>query len=428
MTERSLTFPTGGASSSTGGKQLKRNPIFGALIALVLVLTACDPPPPQSRGPEFDSGDLAGYEIENPTAIAIGPDGRLYVSSLEGRVDALTLDGTTVAEVENIATEADNGQILGLAVREESGSPAVYLSENFINGASNGDPFPNRIIRIGGSDWSERSVVVSGLPVSGHNHGTNALAFGADGRLYISQGGTTSSGAPSGPEDDRWLGWDETPLSGAILVADIDAPGFDGAVTYDRSDASAGTRQVSGDVAVWSPGHRNTYGMVFHSNGNLYAIDNGSSEPLPASADCDTLERPPDNDPDQLNLVVPEVYYGHPNRSRGQTDPGECVYIAPDDEDVDSNMLKLLPPSSNAIIEFRGGGAFDGEWDGDLIYGWWTGGEIRRLVMGDDGRTIEGEELLAEDLAAPIAMVQDATGTIFIAEFSGGISFLKPEE
>lgn len=406
---------------------MKRFPIIGALLAVALLVAACDPPPPQSRGPEFDQGDLTGYEVENPTAIVFGPDGRLYVSSLEGRIDALTLDGATVSAVENVTAEAENGQILGLAVRDEGGSPAVYFSENFINGASDGDPFPNRIVRIGGAGWDERSVVISGLPVSGHNHGTNALAFGADGRLYISQGGTTSSGAASEPDDDRWLGWDETPLSGAILVADIDAPGFDGAVVYDRSDASAETRQVSGDVAVWSPGHRNAYGMVFHSNGNLYALDNGSSEPLPASADCETLERPPENDPDQLNLVVAGAYYGHPNRSRGQDDPDQCVYIAPDDEDADANMLMLLPPSSNAIIEFRSD-AFDGEWQGDLIYGWWTGGEIRRLALATDGRTIEGEELLAEDLAAPIAMAQAADGTIFIAEFSGGISYIKPKE
>lgn len=405
---------------------MKKLRLLIALLSLAVVASACDPPEPVSVAEQFTRGLLAGYSVEEPTAIALGDDGRLYVASIEGRIDVLTIEGTSVVGVESITTEDENGQILGMAVHSEDGLPAVYFSENFINGESNGDPFPNRVVRISGSDWSEREVVISGLPVSGHNHGTNALAFDDDGLLYISQGGTTSSGAPSDEEDSRWLGWDETPLSGAILVADVTAPDFDGTVVYDRQEATAETRLVSGDVDVWSPGHRNTYGFVLHSNGNMYAIDNGSSEPLPASADCETLGPPPENDPDQLNLVVPGGYYGHPNRARGADNPEECVYVDPMDEGVEDNMLLLVPPSSNAVIEFNGAGAFDGEWDGDLVMAWWSGGEIRRLELEPDGRGIVGSEIIADGLLLPIAMAQRDDGVIFIAEFGAGISYLLP--
>jgi len=402
--------------------------LFGLMIALgAFALAACDPAPLPITEQEFERGTLDSYVVAQPTALAFGPDGRLYVASLDGAIDALTLNGTEVSDVEVVSTADENEQILGLAVRMEGAGPAVYFSENLILGGSNGDPFPNRIVRVAGERWGEREVVISGLPVSGHNHGTNALAFGGNGRLFIAQGGTTSSGAPSEPDDARWLGWDETPLSGAILVADIDGDGFDGAVTYDRQEASADTNQIGGDVRPWSTGHRNTFGFVIHSNGHMYSLDNGSSEPLPASRDCDTLEAPPDNDPDQLNLVVEGEYFGHPNRNRGRENPEECVFVSPEMEDRDEapNMLTLVPPSSNSIIEFRSE-VFDGEWDGDLIFAWWTGGEIRRLTLSPDGKSIEDRELVAADLGLPIAMAQAADGTIFIAEFSGKISYLKP--
>jgi hypothetical protein len=89
-------------------------------------------------------------------------------------------------------------------------------------------------------------------------------------------------------------------------------------------------------------------------------------------------------------------------------------------------MLLLIPPSSNSIIEFKGE-QFGGIWAGNLVYGWWSGGEIRRLILSTDGATVEDQQIVAEDFNLPIAMVQAQDGTIYVAEFGSGlISYLRP--
>jgi len=395
------------------------------LIVLSLLLVACDPPPPPVTDAEFATGPVEGVTLTQPTSIDFGPDGRLYVSEVLGRVLAITLseDGRSAIDVQTLAQPEEFEQVLGLAV-EASGD--VYVSDNYINGIGDG-PFANRVVRLPAPDFSSRETVISGLPVSGHNHGTNDLEFGPDGRLYIAQGGMTSSGAPSEPDDSRWLGWDETPLSGAILAADVTDPDFDGALVYDTDDATSETNLLSGDVEVFSPGHRNTFDIEFHSNGHLYSVDNGSSEPVPASLDCDTLGPPPDNDPDQLNVVTEGNYYGHANRNRGRSDPTQCENISPFDETPRAGMLRLIPPSTNSVLEIEAG-VFPDAWTGDLLIGWWSGGELRRMLLSGDGLSVESEEIVLQGVSAPISMVQDPiTGLIYVAEFAGGvITFLAP--
>ena len=392
-----------------------------AWLLLVVVVVACDPPLPAPTEVEFDTGRVEGARFTQPTSIVFGSDGRLYVSEVLGSIYALTLsdDGKSVLDIEQITTDDDFEQVLGLAFDTMGPEPAIYVSHNYINQTGDG-PLPNEIAKIHGEGFSEIDVVIWGLPVSGHNHGTNGLEFGPDGRLYISQGGATSSGAPAEPDNSRWLDWDETPLSGAILVADVNAPGFDGHVVYDRPEATSETNQISGDVHVWSPGHRNAFDLMFHSNGNMYSLDNGSSEPVPRSLDCDTLGPPPEDDPDQLNLVVEGEYYGHANRNRGRQDPSQCVNLSPFDETVDDGMLHLLPPSSDAIHEVHGP-VFPDSWQGDLLYAWWSGGELRRVMLAEDGRTVEGEDIVLQDLGGPIAIAQHPdTGIVYVAEFGGG--------
>lgn len=398
---------------------------------LFLLLLACGESGQPAAASLFERGVVEGIELEEPTAMVWGPDDRLYVAELAGRIVALTLDsgGRAVVDVEELAAPDDFNQILGLAFNSQEEEPGLYVSNNFVLGTSEGNPFPNEVVRLGGPDWSERRVVISGLPVSKHNHGTNALAFDDSGRLFIAQGGATPLGVPSTPDDDRWGDWDETPLSAALLVADLSDPDFDGALVYDRPEATAETNLVSGDVAVFAAGLRNMYDFVLHSNGNIYGIDNGSSEPVPASADCQAPAAPPDNDPDQVHLLLEGEYYGSPNRNRGREDARQCAYVPPSDETPEEHdMLRLVPPSSNAIIEFRGD-FFQGSWQGDLIYAWWSGGEIRRLPLSDDGTAVEGEETIGDGFSFPLAMVQAPNGTIYIAEFGGGvISYLAPQE
>jgi hypothetical protein len=51
------------------------------------------------------------------------------------------------------------------------------------------------------------------------------------------------------------------------------SPGFNGAIQYDA--LADGNPVNSVGVEVFDPGLRNPFGLVLHSNGYLYATDNG---------------------------------------------------------------------------------------------------------------------------------------------------------
>jgi large repetitive protein len=65
----------------------------------------------------------------------------------------------------------------------------------------------------------------------------------------------------------------ENYYSAATLVAYVKDPSFDGIITYDAEDDGA---PISGTgIEIFSSGTRNPFGIVLHSNGNLYGTDNG---------------------------------------------------------------------------------------------------------------------------------------------------------
>ena len=70
----------------------------------------------------------------------------------------------------------------------------------------------------------------------------------------------------------------ESFYSAALVVAQLSDPAFDGAITNDSPDDGA---PVGGyGIEVFSAGFRNPYGIVQHSNGNLYGTDNVSVSSL----------------------------------------------------------------------------------------------------------------------------------------------------
>jgi hypothetical protein len=89
-----------------------------ALIGLLLSLRSADvafgvQPINFARGSVVGSGFLTSA----PTAIQMGPDGRLYVADGDGKVQALTLDPTTkqVTAVQLVASGAQLQEVYGIA-------------------------------------------------------------------------------------------------------------------------------------------------------------------------------------------------------------------------------------------------------------------------------------------------------------------------
>lgn len=407
-----------------------------SLLALAFLSLLVQAPSAGSREPLgvaggellFRRGRL-DVQIDFPTSLAFGPDGRLYVAALT-EIRALTLDPATkeVLTVEQVATDLDD--VTGIAFDPAApASPVTLYASRWEESATDG--FDSGVSRFTAPGW-QREDVITGLPTSRPflNHLTNGLAFDSRGRLLIAQGSSTDAGItdPPGPEDY----WPETPLSAAILVADIHAPGFDGEITYDPAGPPADDNvdQVSGDVTVYASGLRNPYDLVVHSNGYIYATDNGAMGPA-YSASC-TETGTGVSFADELNLIEEGSYYGQPNRNRGRSDERQCSYRAPEEGSGEgfTGPIAVLPRhcSCDGIVEYTGT-AFSGAMQGDLLYVGWTVGDLWRAVLSQDGRTVLSTSVLASDFDQPLDVTVGPDGTIYIAEYGGGsIAYLVPQE
>ncbi len=415
-----------------------------ALVAVSFLLL--DAPPSSAAGvdeTDFTRGTLtgAGFATLSPTALAMGPDGRLFVADQEGRIQALTLNaaGTSITAVEQVTTNADLQEVFGIAFDPDDASspPPVYVTNAVsgfgLDGPAPAGTFPGKITKIDGVGYATITDIITGLSTSDSAHQANGLAFGPDGRLYIAHGSTTNAGVETSPGFGLFERAD-VPLSGAMLVADINAGGFDGVVTYDPAgEYSSTVDQNSGDVSVYAPGLRNPYDLVWHSNGKLYSTDNGPNSNLgSASTSCTTEDTDPwpalPGGPDELNLIELGDYYGQPNRNRGRSDARQCEYHNGTEGDgADwTGPITLLPTSTNGIVEYTAN-TFAGKLQGDLFYVGLIDGVLGRVQLSGDGTSVVSNTTFADSFSFPLDITASDAGTIYIAEFGAGvITYLKP--
>ena len=376
---------------------------------------------------DFDRDSL-GISIDAPTSLTFGPDGRLYVAS-QTEIRALTLDtaGEAVVSTEQIAS--DLAGVLGIAFDPIVGSSPMTL---YASGQDANAPagYQGIVSTFTAPGWT-REDVITGLPTSAPtlNHFTNGLAFDDSGRLYIAQGSATDAGIADPPGDATY--WNETPLSAAILVADVHASGFDGQITYSAGPpTNDNVDQTGGDVAVYAAGTRNPYDLLVHSNGSIYATDNGALG-MGTSIDCATAGGPT-SVADELNLIEEGNYYGAPNRNRGRTDPRQCVYRSPlagSGADF-TGPVAVLPGhcSCNGVAEYTSD-VFDGKLRGGIVIAQFIRGNVSIALLSDDGRTVLDVPTIQSSFESPLDVAVSPSGLIYVAEYTDdSVSVLIPDD
>ena len=176
-----------------------------AIAGTIVVLTILMLPGATAAGAvqpiNFVRGTLAGagFTTTNPSSLAVGPDGRVYVADTNGSIRALTLDPNTkaVTAVQQITTDADIQEILGIAFdpADTSSPPPIYISNTISGfgdaGQAPAGAFSGKVTKISGAAYATRADIITGLPVSNSGHETNGLAFGPDGNIYVTSSGST---------------------------------------------------------------------------------------------------------------------------------------------------------------------------------------------------------------------------------------------
>jgi len=385
--------------------------------------------------------ERASFPVPFPTSIAVGPDGRLYVSELFGAIHALTLDEGNQVIDDQVITTLGTRLTLGLTVDPRSTPEEVILwASHSSPSTDNGVPNSGVVSRLTGPNFENRTDVITGLPRAKANHATNSLHFGPDGKLYIAQGGNTNAGAPPEGGEEEFGDLQEQPLSAALLVADVRDPSFDGSCNNEAD--------IFGpppcDVQTYATGLRNAYDFVFHGNGHIYAPDNsvgtqGTFPPSPTPPCFGTGNPdlwngdPPGNDPgpqhDTLHRLEQGMYYGHPNPYRN-----ECVFGGGAQQGV-GPLPNYEPPlydlgnhrSANGILEY-GSDAHCGALRGDLVISNYSiGDDLTRVELSPDGRSVVRAGALADGFDDPLPLAQDGEGTIYVGEFgAGAVTALTP--
>lgn len=403
---------------------------------------------------------------DHNTCLSVGPDGNLYVADAFGELRRYLLDERTGLPLnhEDVPYRADGDQIIGMAWDPEATADnlVLWISYGQYHQQYGGciarlelPPFEMRDagagIRESTGDSDARAThcasriatkqdYIVGLPhdVLLH-HQPNGIAFGPDGKLYQSIGGVTTLGG-----NPNW-GMNETPLSAAMIVADVRHPDFGGGQlpVNVQTSAPVGYDPQADDapVRVFATGFRNAVDLCWHSSGHLFTATNQNSIKggvhTPASPDgrVPAIIATPH---EMLYRVEEGHYYGHPNPARGeyvlnggnpteQLDPFEVneypVGIQPH-EGFDPSLIYDLRPgggnSANGMCEYIG----ENDLHQRLLIAYFGGGAcIQTFAVDADGRVTHEHPLIDVDgnphrfQGAIDVASSSATGVIYVAAF-----------
>jgi Glucose / Sorbosone dehydrogenase/IPT/TIG domain len=316
--------------------------------------------------------------------------------------------------------------------------PDIYFTSNrFFHGndkSSSGLTTSGKIRRASGPNLETVVDIITGLPTSDLDHGLNALEFGDSGQLFFTCGSHTNGGIPGQLSSSKRL--KENFLSASVNVAWLFHPNFDGTIEWSAADDG---NMIARGIDVYAPGLRNPFGLVLHSNGQLYATDNGPNRNYGRmSTDCLGSSIDDAYKGDEINHIEQGKYYGHPNLKRASyfNDPRQCVYRPPEDADLATNYTAPIlnhPSSMDGIMEFHSN-HFGGQLRSNLLYVQYSAtNNIYRAILTADGKAII-PSLDKKGLAMNIGelgldLTQAPNGNLVDVRFgSGSIYYYRPVE
>ncbi|PPS41412.1 Ig-like domain-containing protein [Chroococcidiopsis sp. TS-821] len=413
------------------------------------------------------------YQGAPLASLTLGPDGKLYAAGLDGKIRRWNIEAGS-GQLSNLQTFApaklDGRAIIGITFDPKNPNH-LWISHNdplFPQPAKDFTGAVSKLVLNSNTNSFNASIqdYVVGLPRSAKDHLSNSLAFGPDGKLYLTQGSNTAVGAP----DTAWANRPERLLSAAILQIDpyrnAPAGGFNVQTeNYGGKQGNYNPFAVNAPVKIYATGIRNAYDLVWHSNGNLYVPTNGSgangNTPNDPRTSINEALQKVGTQNDYLYKVEEGGYYGHPNPKRGEyilnggnptsgVDPAEVVsYVDPVTKVAYAGYPVGVKPdpnyrgyaydfgrnkSPNGVIEYQSN-TFGGALKNKLLVTQYSGGnDILALEPGANGNVPRGNVTrIVSGLNDPLDLVEDTktnAGNLYVAELikggvAGQISLLK---
>jgi glucose/arabinose dehydrogenase len=330
-------------------------------------------------------------KFDEPWAMTFLPDGALLVTEKKGVLWHVAKDGskTEVQGLWNVAYGGQGG--LGDVVLHPDfkRNAWVYLSyaERAENDATTGAVVVRAKLDLNNSPLKLASVEklwVQEPKVTGQGHYSHRIAFGPDGKMFITSG-ERQKFTPAQDFDGN--------LGKVLRLND------DGTVPDDNP------WQNRGEIArqFWTMGHRNMLGMAFDADGRLWVHEMGPRHG------------------DELNLIIAGKNYGWPIVSNGNHYSGVPIPdhdTRPEFEAPRAFWVPSIAPSGLVIYD----GDMFADWKGSAI----IGGLVSRALIRVDLEGDTAEEAERFEWGERIREVeQGPEGALYVLEDGSGGRLLK---
>ena len=326
--------------------------------------------PPLGAGP-FTYHTAEGQDIrvvvfarglKHPWSIAFVPSGEMLVSERGGQLRVIRngkLDPQPVAGAPMVLAAGLSG--LGdIALHPQFvTNHFVYLSYNKPAGDGKSALGVARGVWDGKALTQTRDVFVASDASS-----VSRLAFGRDGKLYVSTFGGLGDSA-------------QNPMSLAGKVLRLND---DGSVPKDNPFVGKSEHNPE----IYTLGHRSTLGLAVHpGTGQLWENENGP------------------NGGDEINVLKAGANYGWPLVSLGRTYPGPWVSKGFSKEGFEDPVVYWTPAIAVSGLTFYTGSKLP-KWKGDVFVGGLRQGEIpgtghlERILFNENMEELRREQLLTD--------------------------------
>jgi aldose sugar dehydrogenase len=342
----------------------------------------------QNSAQAFRTEELASFN--EPWAMTFLPDGSLLVTERPGHL-RLRLASGRILEVTGIPQVDYGGQGgLGDVVLHPgfAQNHLVYLS--WVE-AGEGDR-RGAVVGRGRFNLGESGASISDLQIiwrqgpkmPGRGHFSHRIAFGPDGKLYISSGERQAFTPAQDPNAN---------LGGVVRLND------DGSVPADNPWVNRG----GVGAQRWTMGSRNLLGLAFAPDGRLWEIEMG---PMGG---------------DEVNLIRRGLNYGWPNASNGSNYDGSDIPDHRPGDGYEPPKVWWNPSISPSSLMIYTGNLFP-QWRGDAFIGALSGEALIRVDINGDN-AVKGDQWA---MGARIREVeQGPDGAIYLLQDGDGGKLLR---
>lgn len=312
---------------------------------------------------------ITGLQV--PWDINASIEGEIWFTQVKGTVHVLELSSGNqkeVYEIPDIVAKKSYG-LLGMALHPEK--RLLFLHYTFaLTKETKEEQIFSRLVRfnLDRQNLSQKLILLDSLPGATYHNGSR-IVISHDDKLYFSLGDV---GRTESVMDDTFAGGKVHRLN------------LDGSIPEDNP--------IEGS-SIWAKGLRNTQGLTFGKNGNLYGSDHG-----PATDD-------------EINLLIKGGNYGWPEIHGYIDQEKEKAYAA---KHALIEPLKAWTPTiATAGLAYYGSDEIP-EWENTLILASLKGMSLRILHLDSKGKQILSEDIFLQKTFGRIrAIAVAADGSVY---------------